>query len=69
MGFASLLDPESGENLEGDFNSASVDAYKKRVHEHDHKLYATFQKQQIKFTKIYTDNHVAVELRRLFEGR
>jgi len=69
MGFASLLDPESGENLEGDFNASSVDAYKKRVKVHDHKLYTTFQKHQVKFTKIYTDSHIAVELRRLFEGR
>jgi len=69
MGFASLVDPESGAVLEGDFNSASVEAYAKKVKEHDRELYATLTKNQIRFTKIYTDENVAVALRRLFEGR
>ena len=69
MGFASLVDPESGAVLEGDFNSSSVDSYAKKVHAHDHKLYETFRKHQIRFTKIYTHSVASVELRRLFEGR
>lgn len=69
MGFASLVDPESGAALEGDFNSSSVEAYAKRVAVHDHKLYDTFRKHQIRFTKIYTHSVASVELRRLFEGR
>ncbi|MEA1892446.1 MAG: DUF58 domain-containing protein [Campylobacterota bacterium] len=69
MGFASLVDPESGTVLEGDFNSASVENYAKKVYAHDHKLYETFRKHQVRFTKIYTDSTVSVELRRLFEGR
>ena len=69
MGFSSLVDPESGAVLEGDFNSSSVDAYAKKVAAHDHKLYSTFKKHQIRFTKIYTDSFASVELRRLFEGR
>jgi uncharacterized protein (DUF58 family) len=69
MGFASLVDPESGAILEGDFNSSSVDAYAKKVAAHDHKLYDTFRKHQIRFTKIYTHSVSSVELRRLFEGR
>ena len=69
MGFSSLVDPESGAMLEGDFNKSSVDAYAKKVHAHDHKLYETFRKHQIRFTKIYTDSVASVELRRLFEGR
>lgn len=69
MGFSSLIDPQSGARLEGDFNKASVDAYSKKVHAHDHKLYETFKKHQIRFTKVYTDSIAAVELRRLFEGR
>ena len=69
MGFSSLVDPESGAVLEGDFNSSSVDAYAKKVAEHDHKLYSTLKKHQIRFTKIYTDSFASVELRRLFEGR
>lgn len=69
MGFASLVDPESGAVLEGDFNSSSVDAYAKKVTAHDHELYNTFRKHQIRFTKIYTHSVASVELRRLFEGR
>lgn len=69
MGFSSLMDPESGAVLEGDFNKSSVDAYAKKVHAHDHKLYETFRKHQIRFTKVYTDSNAGVELRRLFEGR
>lgn len=69
MGFSSLVDPESGTILEGDFNTASVNAYTAKVMEHDHKLFETFRKHQIRFTKIYTDKFASVELRRLFEGR
>ncbi len=69
MGFTSLVDPESGALLEGDFNTSSVEAYAKKVYAHDHKLYDTFRKNQIRFTKIYTDSMASVELRRLFEGR
>jgi len=69
MGFASLVDPESGAVLEGDFNASSVSAYAKKVQEHDRKLYEVFRKHQIRFTKIYTDSKAGVELRRMFEGR
>jgi len=69
MGFSSLVDPESGAVLEGDFNSSSVKSYEAKVAEHDHKLYNTFRKHQIRFTKVYTDSIASVELRRLFEGR
>ena len=69
MGFSSLVDPESGAMLEGDFNKSSVDAYAKKVYAHDHKLYETFRKHQIRFTKVYTDSVASVELKRLFEGR
>lgn len=69
MGFSSLVDPESGAILEGDFNHASVEAYARRVAAHDHELYNTLRKHQIRFTKVYTHSVAAVELRRLFEGR
>jgi uncharacterized protein (DUF58 family) len=69
MGFASLIDPESGNVLEGDFNDATVKAYAKKVALHDRELYATFRKHQIRFTKLYTHESVGVALRRLFEGR
>ncbi len=69
MGFSSLVDPESGAVLEGDFNASSVKAYAKKVAEHDRLLYETLRKHQIRFTKIYTDSNPSVGLRRLFEGR
>lgn len=69
MGFTSLVDPESGAVLEGDFTTQAVQEYAKKVLIHDRKLYATFRKHQIRFTKIYTDGKVGVSLRRLFEGR
>ncbi|QOP44701.1 DUF58 domain-containing protein [Sulfurimonas sediminis] len=69
MGFTSLVDPESGAVLEGDFNAQTLKEYAKKVLVHDRKLYATFTKHQIRFTKIYTDGKIGVSLRRLFEGR
>ncbi len=69
MGFASLVDPESGAVLEGDFNRSSIEAYAAKVQKHDHTLYETFRKHQVRFTKIYTDDIASVNLRRLFEGR
>jgi len=69
MGFASLRDPESGVQLEGDYTQKSVDAYAQKVHEHDRELYSTLRKDGIRFTKVYTDENSAIALRRLFEGR
>ncbi len=69
MGFASLMDPESGQNLDGDFNRSSIRAYEAKVKAHDHNLFETFRKDQVRFTKLYTDDLAAVKLRRLFEGR
>jgi len=69
MGFASLVDPESGAALEGDFNASSVRAYSQRVAAHDHRLFDVLRRDGIRFTKIYTDSIASVELRRLFEGR
>jgi len=69
MGFSSLVDPESGSMLEGDFNKSSVESYAKKVAAHDRALYAQLRKDQIRFTKVYTDANASVALRRLFEGR
>ncbi len=69
MGFSSLIDPESGATLEGDFNTNSVNSYAKKVKIHDDKLYEKLRKDQVNFRKIYTDSIVGVELKRLFEGR
>ncbi|MGE4419875.1 MAG: DUF58 domain-containing protein [Sulfurimonas sp.] len=69
MGFASLVDPESGAVLEGDFNASSVKTYSQKVAAHDHRLFDRLRRDGIRFTKIYTDANASVALRRLFEGR
>ncbi|WP_345992377.1 DUF58 domain-containing protein [Sulfurimonas sp. HSL-1716] len=69
MGFSSLMDPESGGVLEGDFNEKSVNEYAKKVHIHDKKLYENFRKSGVRFTKVYTDDVASVSLRRVFERR
>jgi len=69
MGYATLVDPESGDVVEGDFNEYSVKEYKKRVLVHDRKLYERFKKDKIRFSKIYTDQNEAVALRRVFDAR
>lgn len=69
MGYASLLDPQSGMALEGDFNASSIKEYVTKVSVHDRELYKKLRDDGIRFTKIYTDSIAAVELRRLFEGR
>jgi uncharacterized protein (DUF58 family) len=69
MGFASLIDPESGSVLEGDFNASSVRAYSQKVAAHDHRLFERLRRDGIRFTKVYTDSIAGVKLRRLFEGR
>jgi len=68
FGFSTLQDPESGAELEGDFNRTTIKAYEAKVMEHDHKLYERLRKDQVRFVKIYTDESPAVKLRRLFEG-
>jgi uncharacterized protein (DUF58 family) len=69
FGFASLVDPETNEVLESDFNKYTIKEYKKKVLQNDRKLYETFKKDKIRFTKIYTDMNEAVALRRIFEAR
>ena len=69
FGFASLIDPENSAKIEGEFNKKSIEAYAKKVKEHDTKLFETFRKDQIRFVKVYSDDLVGVKLRRLFEAR
>lgn len=69
MGFSSLIDPENNQKIEGEFNSRSIKEYEAKVKEHDKQLYEVLRKDQVRFTKLYTDELVGVKLRRLFEGR
>ncbi|MDP2076700.1 MAG: DUF58 domain-containing protein [Sulfuricurvum sp.] len=69
FGFTALIDPENGTVLEGDFNTASVQKYHKKIQVHDGMLFEHFRRDGIRYTKLYTDSNVSVTLRRLFEGR
>jgi len=69
MGFSSLMDPESGAILEGDFNDASVSSYTKQLRRYDAELFESFKKSKIRYAKIYTDSNPSVELRKIFEAR
>jgi len=69
LGFAALIDPESGSVLEGDFNARSVHKYQTKVREHDIMLFERFRRDGIRSAKLYTDGSASVTLRRLFEGR
>lgn len=66
MGFSALIDPQSGQMLEGEFGKSKVTAYAKKVALHDRELFANFKKSRIKFTKIYTDDSPFVAIKRLF---
>jgi uncharacterized protein (DUF58 family) len=68
FGFVGLQDPESGSELEGDYNKATVMAYELKVQEHDRKLYERLRKHQVRFVKIYTHEAPVIKLRKLFEG-
>ncbi len=66
MGFSALIDPQNRSELEGDFGKSKVQAYAQKVHEHDHKLYESLRKSQVRFAKIYTHENPYVSLRRVF---
>lgn len=69
FGFATMMDPESGAVLEGDFNAASVQKYHEKIRVHDGLLFEQLRRDAIRSTKLYTDSNAVVTLRRLFEGR
>ena len=69
FGFASLMDVQTNQTLEGDFNPSTVKAYAKKVHDHDHELFTYLRREQIRFIKTYTDEDPYIKLRRLFGGR
>lgn len=66
MGFSALIDPQSGQMLEGEFGRSKVDAYAKKVALHDRELFASFKKSRIRHTKIYTDDNPFIAIKRLF---
>lgn len=66
FGHASLIDPQSGMQLEGNFGKSKVAAYAKKVAKHDEQLLEHFKKSQIRHTKIYNDENPYMKLSKLF---
>jgi uncharacterized protein (DUF58 family) len=67
IGFSAIVDPETGAVLDSEFNHQSVLRYAKTIAQHDKKLFESFRKSGIKFSKIYTDDVFSVSLRRVFQ--
>jgi len=51
MGFSSLVDPENGSVLEGDFSSSAIKEYTKKVQLHDRELYEQLKKTSYQIYK------------------
>lgn len=66
MGFASLIDPQTGQTLEGNFSAKRMKAYAHNVKLHDAKLFDTLHKSGVRFSKIYTHENPYIKLRHLF---
>ncbi|CAA6819198.1 MAG: DUF58 domain-containing protein [uncultured Sulfurovum sp.] len=62
LGYLRLIDMETKQSFEGDINAHTVKNYEKALHDNDEKLYRQFKKQGVRFTKIYTDEDVALKL-------
>ena len=69
LGYLRVMDMESSQVFEGNIGTSELDSYTKALHENDAKLYAHFKKNNIRFTKIYTDEDPFLKLARLFGGR
>jgi len=63
FGLASLQDPQSGNNLDGDFTQSAVNSYKEQLNKHDQILFEKFKKDSIRYTKIYTDDPIWKKLK------
>ena len=64
LGYLRLVDMESHRSLEGNIDSGMLKRYKKALHDNDEKLYQLFKKQNVRFSKIYTDEEPTLKLMR-----
>lgn len=55
LGYLRLVDMESKESFEDNIDDNLLAKYKKSLHDNDERLYKSFRKQGIRFSKIYTD--------------
>jgi len=69
LGYLRVMDMESSKVFEGNIGAAELDTYTKALNDNDEKLYTHFKKNNIRFTKIYTDEEPFLKLARLFGGR
>ena len=69
LGYLRVMDMESSQTFEGNIGRSELENYTKALAQNDGKLYAHFKKNNIRFTKIYTDEDPFLKLSRLFGGR
>jgi uncharacterized protein (DUF58 family) len=69
LGTINLADPSSYESQLFSLDAKAIKRYKERVHQSDHAFYGHCRKNQIAFTKIYSDEDPFVKLSKLFLKR
>ncbi len=69
LGETTLIDPETLQELKVEINRDTLNSYIKTVAKRDSALFKHFHKNQIKYTKIYTDQDPFVKLSKLFFKR
>jgi uncharacterized protein (DUF58 family) len=63
-----LIDPNSLESSEMSLNKSIAQAYQKLIEEHDASLKEHFERHQITFGKIYTDENIFLRLSEIIKG-
>ena len=69
LGALNLIDPQTQKTTFLDIDEKAAKRYSQKVHKKDHQLYKNFRKNQIAFTKLYTDEEAFVKLSKLFVRR
>ncbi|SFV71302.1 hypothetical protein MNB_SV-13-55 [hydrothermal vent metagenome] len=62
LGYLKLIDMESKKQFEGNIDAGRVKAYEKALHKNDERLYQSFKKQGVRFSKIYTHEEASIKL-------
>jgi uncharacterized protein (DUF58 family) len=68
LGSISLNDPTTHQRFEGNIDDKSLENYAKNLKIKDKALYKEFHKNQIRYTKIYTDEDPFIKLMKLFKS-
>lgn len=61
-----LINPITKKNINKNFSKKSLEYYRKKLVEHDEKLYAHFNQHKIKYVKIYEQEEALEKIERLF---